>query len=56
LLSVTVTSTGNGLPVAVLGVPVIVPVPCPMVRPSGNPVADHLYDPKPPVAVIVVDG
>ena len=37
-------------------VPVIVPVPDPMVRPSGNPVADHLYGPEPPVAVIVVAG
>jgi hypothetical protein len=41
-LSVAVTVTLNGLPPAVVGVPVIAPVLALMLSPAGNPVADQL--------------
>ena len=46
--SFTVMLTVLG-PLAV-GVPLIVPVPASMLRPAGNPVADHVYGETPPVA------
>jgi hypothetical protein len=41
LLSVTVHCTRNGLPVLVVGVPVIAPVAVLNVSPVGSPVTDH---------------
>ncbi len=40
LVSVAVTVTENGLPVAVVGVPLITPVVALMVSPGGRPVAE----------------
>lgn len=50
-LSVTVIVT-EAAPAAV-GVPVICPVEAFMVRPAGNPAADHEYGGTPPVALTV---
>ena len=55
LPSVTVTCTLNGLPVLVVGVPVMAPVPATRLNPPGNPVCDHVYVPVPPVAVTVAE-
>jgi hypothetical protein len=41
-LSVTVTTTLNGLPLFVAGAPETIPVPAAMLSPAGNPVADHV--------------
>jgi hypothetical protein len=54
-VSIAVTTTLKGLPVAVVGVPVIVPVPALMLKPAGSPVADQVYGAVPPVADTVVD-
>src|SRR5438270_9548503 len=54
--SVTLTVTVNGLPLAVVGVPEMMPVVGAMLKPAGNPVADQVYAPMPPVAVMVVAG
>ena len=56
LLSVAVTCTVTRPAVLVPGVPPITPVVAPMLMPAGNPVADHVYIPLPPVAVAVVLG
>jgi stage V sporulation protein SpoVS len=42
VLSVAVTCTENGLPVCVVGVPLITPVAVLMVSPGGRAVADHV--------------
>jgi hypothetical protein len=55
-LSDTVTCTANGLPLLVVGVPLIMPVAATIVSPLGKPVADQVYVPPPPVAVTVVPG
>jgi hypothetical protein len=41
--------TENGLPVTVVGVPVIAPVLELIENPEGNPVADHVMGAVPPV-------
>ena len=46
----------KGLPDAVVGVPEITPVLAFRVNPAGRPVADHVYGPTPPVALMVVAG
>ena len=56
MLSVAVTCTVTRLAVLTVGVPPITPVAAPMVMPVGNPVADQVYVPLPPVAVAVVLG
>src|SRR5437762_11725604 len=53
-LSVTVMFTLHG--VAMVGIPEITPVLVLMLRPVGKPVADQVYGPVPPVAVIAVEG
>jgi hypothetical protein len=53
LLSVTVTFTLKGLPVLVEGVSVIAPIFMPMPSAVGKPVADQVYPPAPPVAVML---
>src|SRR3989442_11498210 len=55
-LSITVMFTLKGLPVTSVGVPNITPVLTLMLRPAGKPVADQVYCPVPPVALIVVGG
>jgi hypothetical protein len=50
VLSVTFTTTVKGLPVVVVGVPLMLPLPS-VVTPGGNPVTDQEYGVTPPVAL-----
>src|SRR5436190_877182 len=49
--SVAVMVTATGPPVAVVGVPLITPVPVLIDRPAGRPVAEYVYGAVPPLAV-----
>jgi len=49
--SVAVMVTEKGLPVVVVGVPLITPVPALIVNPAGRPVAVNVYGTAPPLTV-----